>query len=788
MLRALQVKLLRDLVRLWAQVLAIALVMAAGVATLILGAGAYQSLSQTRASYYQANRFADVFANVTRAPKALVPEIEAIPGVVAVEPRITKIALADIEGMVQPAAVLIVSLPDLREPNLNRLYLRTGRMPEAGAPDEIVVGEGFAKAHGFTMGSELHVLLNGIRRKLKVTGVALSPEFIYTLGPGDLIPDERRFGIVWMRENEVASAYGLSGAFSNLAIALLPGASERAVIEAVDGKLARYGGEGAYGRKDQLSHAFLDAELKQLNAMSRVLPPIFLVVAAFLVNMTLSRLIALEREQIGLLKALGYSSWAIARHYIGFVAMIAVIGIIIGFVSGVLLGNGMTILYARFYNFPFLVFSRAPELYIISAAVTVAAAVIGAVRAVNSVAFLPPAVAMSPPAPARFTKMLGGAFDLSRYVTQSSVMVSRHLLHQPWRSGSSVLGMAFAVSILVGSLWSFGSIRYMIEVTFYRSDRQDATISFTSARPYPALYAVQNLPGVTRAEPYRAVSVKISSGHVERRLAIFGKPRQSDLSRVLDSDLRPVRMPETGLMISKALAGILGVKTGETVTVEVMEGDRRVLPLPVSAIVEGYIGLMAFMDIGALNRVLREDAMISGVHVSIDAARQAELFAELKATPSASFIALEKMSLQKFRETLAQNIYTMITVYAVLAAVIAFGVVYNFARISLSEQGREMASLRVLGFSRGEVSSLLLSELAVIVLIAQPLGWAMGYGIGWAMVQAFSSELYRVPFFIGREVYAYASLIVIAAAVASGLVVRRRIDRLDMIAVLKTRE
>ncbi len=788
MIGALNIKLLRDLRRLWAQVLAIALVMAAGVATLILGAGAYQSLSQTRTDYYQQNRFADVFANVTRAPKSMVAEVEAIPGVASAEPRIAKIALADIEGMAQPAAVMIVSLPDFGEPKLNRLYLRSGNPPEAGKTGEILVGDSFAKAHGFTVGSELHVLLNGKRRKLTVTGLALSPEFIYTLGPGDMMPDDRRFGTVWMRESEVAAAYGLSGAFSNLAVALLPGASESAVIEAIDGKLARYGGEGAYGRKDQLSHAFLDAELKQLNAMSRVLPPIFLVVAAFLVNMTLSRLIALEREQIGLLKALGYSSWAIARHYIGFVAMIAVIGILIGYVAGVLLGNGMTILYARFFHFPFLVFSRSPELYIISAAVTVGAAVIGALRAVNSVAFLPPAVAMSPPAPPRFTKALRGIFDLSSFVTQSSVMVARHLLHQPWRSGSSILGAAFAVCILVGSLWSFGSIRHMIDVTFYRADRQDATISFTSFRPYPALHAVRQLPGVTRAEPYRAVSVKLSHGHVERRLAIFGKPRAADLSRVLDSDLRPLHMPETGLMISSSLAGILNVRTGEQVSVELQEGDRRILTLPVSAIAEGYIGLMAYMDIDALNRVLREGPMISGVHVSIDSTLESQLFRELKATPTASFIALQKMSLQKFRETLAQNIYTMITVYAVLAAVIAFGVVYNFARISLSEQGREMASLRVLGFTRGEVSNLLLSELAVIVIIAQPLGWVMGYGIGWAMVQAFASELYRVPFVIGREVYAYASLIVIAAAAVSGFVVRRRIDRLDMIAVLKTRE
>jgi putative ABC transport system permease protein len=787
-MKPLHIKLLRDLQRLWAQALAIALVMAAGVTTLLLGAGAYQSLSQTRADYYGANRFAHVFVNLTRAPKAMVPEIAAIEGIAAAEPRIVKIALADIEGMREPASVMIVSLPGGRQSELNRVYLRTGRLPETGAREEVLVSEGFAKAHGFTTGSSLSVLLNGVQRKLTVSGVAISPEFIYTLGPGDLMPDERRFGVVWMPETTLAAAYNLEGAFSSLSARLLPGASETRAIEKLDEMLARYGGQGAYGRKDQISHAFLDAELKQLESMSRILPPIFLVVAAFLVNMTLSRLIALEREQIGLLKALGYSSWAIARHYIEFVAMIAVVGVAIGFAAGVLLGNGLTVMYARFFNFPFLVFNRQPELYIVAAGITVAAAVLGALKAVGDVAWLPPAVAMAPPAPPLFHRAFGGVFEFGPMVRQSSVMVTRHLLHRPWRTASSILGAAFAVAVLVGSLWSFGSIEYMIDVTFYRSDRQDASISFTDVKPITALYDILHMPGVLRAEPYRAVAAKMKHGHIERRLELTGKPARADLSRVLDASLAPVSLPPWGLVISGALADILKVGTGDMVEVELLEGDRRSLSLPVAAIIESYLGLTASMEIGALNTALGEGQMISGVNVAIDDAEEDTLFATLKKTPQASFIALQKVALQKFRDTLAENISVMITVFAALAGIIAFGVVYNFARISLSEQGRELASLRVLGFTRGEVSSLMLGELAAVVLIAQPLGWLIGYGFAVAMVQGYSTELYRVPFYIGRSVYAYSSLIVIVAAVLSALVVRRRIDNLDMIAVLKTRE
>ena len=785
---ALHIKLLRDLMRLWAQALAIALVMAAGVATLIIAVGAHDSLSQTRANYYETNRFADVFANVTRAPKALVPEIAAIDGVAAVEPRVVKLALTDVEGMAEPGSVMLVSLSDLHPPALNQLYLRSGALPQAGSINEAVVSEGFAKAHGFSEGSTFEILINGARHNVRISGVALSPEFIYTIGPGDLMPDERRFGIVWMSETALAAAYNLNGAFSNIIVKLVPGASEANVIAAMDTLLAPYGGQGAYGRKYQTSFAFLDSELQQLQAMTVVLPPIFLLVAAYLVNMTLSRLVALEREEIGLLKALGYSSWAIARHYIEFVSLIALIGIIIGFGVGIWLGTEVTAIYAKSYSFPFLVFSRNPSLYFIAAAVTLGSAVVGAIKAVRDVAWLPPAVAMSAPLPPAYRRGISDVLETAMRVRQSTVMVSRHLLRWPWRTAGGVLGVAFAVSILVGSLWSFGSITYMIDFTFHLSDRQDASINFLGVEPMAALYETERLPGIIRSEPFRSVGVKISLGHIERRVSILGRPADADLSRVLDADLRRVVMPDAGIVLSKPLADILDAHTGDKVMLDLLEGDRRTMSVPVSAVIEGYLGLTAYMDIAALNRLLGEGNMISGVDVSIDPARQDELFAALKQTPTASFIALHKVAMQRFRATLAQNLAVQITIYVIFAGVIAFGVVYNFARISLSEQGREMASLRVLGFTKAEVSSLLLTELAVVVLLAQPLGWLIGYGFGLAMVKGLSSELYRVPFVIGHDVYAYASIVVVLAAFASGLIVRRRIDRLDMIAVLKTRE
>jgi putative ABC transport system permease protein len=779
-------KVLRDLVRLWAQVLAIALVLAAGVATLILGNGAYASLFETRARYYEDYRFADVFADVTRAPRALLAEIEEIGGVLEAEARIVKLGLLDIDGMKEPGSVQFVSLP-VNGAGLNQLHLRLGRLPDPQSAREIVIDAGFASAQNLAPGDTLPVLMNGQRRDLLITGVALSPEFIYALGPGQMMPDPRRFGIVWSPRASLEAAFDLEGAFSNVVLKLAPGADPDRVIEALDRLTAPYGGTGASPRKDQISHAFLDAELKQLSAMVKVLPPIFLLVAAMLVNMTLSRLITLEREQIGLLKAIGYTSRAVAQHYIEFVLLIAVVGILIGMVAGTWLGVGMAQMYARFFSFPYLVFNRDPQVYGLAAVITMTSAIGGAIYAVRTVVRLPPAVAMAPPAPAIYRQRMGWVRRLVA-MRQTGVMVARHLFRWPFRTASSTLGVAMAVAILVASLWSFGSINYMIDITFFRTDRHDAQVVFGAPEPQRTLFAVRKMPGVLVAEPFRMVSTRISNRQLSKKLGIVGHPAGAELSRVLDADLRPMALPDDGLILSEALADALDVRPGDLVTVEVLEGARPTVTLPVSGISLGFVGLGATMEIGALNRLMGEGALVSGLNLMIDESQETAFYAAAKAAPKTELITVTALMLERFQQTLAENITVMITVYVTLATIIAVGVVYNFARIALSEQGRELASLRVLGFSNREVAGVLFAELAVVVLLAQPVGWLIGYGIGLAMVAAFSSDLYRVPFVMGREVFATASLVVLAAALVSAFAIRGRINNLDMIEVLKTRE
>ena len=774
--------------RLWAQSLAVAFVMAAGVATILIGLGAYNSLSETRSSYYDRAQFADVFAFAARAPKSVAAEIRQLNGVGQVETRIVRAALLDIEGFKLPATGYFISLPASGDGMLNKLHLRSGRLPEPGSLREAAVNESFAKAHGFEIGSQFDANLNGAKRRLTITAIVLSAEFIYALGPGDMMPDDRRFGIIWMREPALAAAFNLEGAFNNVSLRLLKGAVPEDVMQSLDHILKRYGGEGAYGREDQLSHAFLDAELRQLSAMSRIMPPVFLVVTAFLINMVLSRLISLEREQIGLFKAIGYRPIDIAIHYAKLVLLIAGMGIAIGFASGTWLSRGLTLLYSRFFHFPYQIFVASPKLYVIAALVSVVAALIGSMRAVASAAALPPAIAMQPPAPPSYKRFWSGRLQPLKYLSQLTIMVLRHIFRWPLRSLFTTLGISLSIALLVSSLFSVGAINHMIDVTFDRIDRQDATFAFGEVRPAQALQEVARLPGVLEAEPYRAAEAKLSNGHYTKRVAILGKPDAMDLSRVLNLALEPVKLPKSGLVLGDTLANSLHLQRGDTVHIEFLGRSRFEVDVPVVDIIQSYIGLMAFMDIQAMNQLLGESPSISGVHVLLDPAQSDKFLAKVKEQPTLSALALQRISLAKFQETIAENINIQIAVYVGLATIIAFGVVYNGARIQFAERARELASLRVLGFTEYEVSRLLLLEFALLTLAAMPIGWAVGYGLALALVKGFQSDLYRLPFIMLRSTYAYSALIVMAAVAISALVVRRRVNRLDLVSVLKTRD
>ncbi len=785
---ALDRKLVRDFRRLWAQALAIALVAAAGVMTLLVGIGTYRALYDTRAAYYDRYAFADVFATAVRVPNSLLGRIEDIPGVSIADARVQATAILDIPGLVEPASGQVLSIPNQGQPRLNRLVIMDGALPQPGRSDAVAISQAFAQANHFKPGDTFSATMDGVKRTLTISGIVLSPEYIYSIGPGQLVPDNHRFGIIWMRYDEASAIFGLKGAFNSLTLKLARGASEKAVIEQVDTLLKPYGGTGAYGRAQQVSYAFLDSELIQLEGMSAVLPPIFLGVAAFLVNMTLARLVALEREQIGLLKALGYGPVAIAWHYVKLSLLIASAGVAIGWVAGAWATRGMAVVYAEYYKFPFLLFQISPDTYAISGIAAFAAAVLGSIQAVLSAARLSPAVAMAPPAPTVYRRFILDTIGVTRFLPQGVNMALRSMMRRPVRAFLTLFGISLSTGLVVSGLFSEDSLDYMLNAQYFHAQREQATLIFSHPVTSGGLESVARLPGVIKIEPMRYVPVKFYHGLHSRLGSIEGKPNNADLNRVIDQNLDPVALPPDGLALSTAMANLLDARVGDKVEAHLLDGSGKVLILPVTDIVQQFVGLGADMEINALNRALGQPDYADGAYLMIDTSKTDALYKAVKATPGIASITLSRVALKQLRDLLSENLGFSRSIFVTLAVIIVFGVVYNTARIQLSEQARELASLRVLGFTKFEVSIVLLTEVAILTVLSLPLGWLVGYGASAAMMTGISSELFTFPLVISRASYAWATMVTLIAALVSAFIVQRRIAGLDMIAVLKTRD
>lgn len=784
-MKRLDLKLLRDLWTLKSQVLAIALVMASGVAMLIMSLSMVSSLQGTQQSYYDDYRFAQVFTRLKRAPDALAVRLATIPGVAQVQTRVVVDVTLDLPGMPMPAVGRLLSLDADPRAGLNRPHLRRGRFPERYALHEALVSEAFAAAHGLEPGDQLRAIINGRLQTLRLVGVAISPEYVYQLRPGEFIPDDRRFGVFWLDRLQLASAYGLQGAFNDIALTLTRDAVERDVLDALDRLTAPFGGQGAHGRSEQMSHRLLTDEFSQLRAMATIPPAIFLAVTAFLLNVVISRLVRTQREQIAVLKAFGYTTADVGLHYFKLVSVLTVIGLVLGVAAGTWLGRDMAAMYARYFRFPRLGFQLDPAVVAWSAVICTGAALVGAAAAVRRAMRLPPAEGMRPEEPAHYRPLLIERLGWQRFVGRIPRMILRQLERKPVSAALSVLGIALAIAIVVLGSFVRDIVDFMVDLQFYGIQRYDTSVTLVEPAASGAMAGFRQLPGVLAAEPFRSVPVRIRFGHLSRRLGLLGLPADAGLLRLLDVDWRETPLSPAGLVVSRALADLLRARPGDVVSVEVMEGQRPTMELPIVRLVEDVAGTSAYLELAVLNRLLGESGVVSGAFLRVDPAAEPGLYAALKAAPRVAVVGTKTAALAAFRELMAENLLRMRLINVIFAGIIAFGVVYNAARISLAERSRELATLRVIGFGRDEISLIFLGEIAIVTLLAIPLGLLLGYAFAALAVVALATESYRFPLVVNLSTYAFAVATVVGAALLSGLVVRRRLDRLDLLAVLK---
>ncbi|HWB46864.1 MAG TPA: FtsX-like permease family protein [Hyphomicrobiaceae bacterium] len=778
----------RDLWAMRTQVLSIALLIAAGIAVFVMSVSNYFALVGAMDAHYRNERFADLFASVKRAPVSLAERIREIDGAGMVEPRVSQAVRVVREDSELPISGRIISIPSSDQPLLNRLYLTGGRWVDPTQPDEVIINAAYAEARGVRPGDAIDVVLSGRLESFRVAGVALSPEFVFATRSALPLPDDRNFVILWASQEVVAAAFDMKGAFNDLVMTLAPGANKAAVVEEIDSLLAPYGGIGAYDRRELPSNRLLEDELAEQETLSIVMPAIFFGIAAFLLHVVLGRLVEAQREQIASLKALGFSKLPIALHYFKFVTAIALLGAGIGLVLGRWFAVVVIDSYRAFFRFPVLEASLDPWIAAVSVLAAILVANAAAAVAVYRIASLPPAEAMRPQVPAvtALARHIGAMSESG--IPMSYLMALRTIVGRPIRTLLTISGIALAVPLVLFGLFWFDAITHMIDVAFGRIERGDAFVTFSTPVSARALYELKSVPGVMLAEGQRIVPVRLVAGHRTYRTSLVGLSDNSELKVLRDPALAPIEIPPDGLMLSRALAETLDLHIGDSVTVEVQEAKRPVLHLPVVKLSEDILGFSATMDLAALNRLLREDDLVNAAALKLDPTASHLTWQRIQAKPKIEASSVKALWLTLFDETIAGMLVVGALILAGFGLLIAVGVVYNSARVAFQERAWELASLRILGFTRAEVALILLSELVFELIVAIPIGLLVGYGLIKMIVSLRIRESFQVPVVIEPASYAIAALVVLAAAAASAFVVRRRIDTLDLVSVLKTRD
>jgi putative ABC transport system permease protein len=469
--------------------------------------------------------------------------------------------------------------------------------------------------------------------------------------------------------------------------------------------------------------------------------------------------------------------------------VIVLLGSFAGVGLGAWLADAMLDLYGQFFRLPMMRSRIDLPVAINAILASFIAAVAGIGFAVRAAVTLPPAEAMRPPSPTRYHASPVERIPGLRRIRQTTMMVFREIWRRPLRTILSAAGIAFALAIII--LGRFGRDAHgpIIDLQFGRQQREDITVSFTEEVDDRALGYLGHLPGVDQVDGYRATPVRFRSGPRWRDSIIIGLSPESHLRRLFNRQFRPVQIPRDGILITDVLASILGVKPGDMVEVELKEGDRGTRWVPISGTIDEAFGLQGYMQKSSLHQLLREEPTITTALLRVDPGWEAELHHRLTDIPMVQSIHRKRTLLEKFEAQTRRTMQVITLILTLFATAIAVAVVYNNARVSLSVRSRDLATLRVIGFTRTEISAILLGEQAVQVVLGIPFGLVLGtLGAKALIALQADPEQFRLPMLISSQTYAFSVVVILASAALSALLVRRKLDTLDLIGVLKTRE
>ena len=780
--------MLRDLWILRSQTLTIATLIICGISLLVASWSAHGSLQTARDNYYKNYFFADVFADFTRASTHVLSKIEKINGVQSVNPRIVANGLISIVGHVDPSLGRFISIPSGKQPYLNRLHLRQGRLPVAGIELEAVVHEGFAKANKIAAGDTITAVINGHNVTIRIVGIGISPEYIYALGSSIPLPDDLHFGIFWAPLERLQKLTDLRDSYNSVVLSLSKEASIPQVVSAMDQLLKEYGSFGAYARDRQISNMFLEDEIAEQKVTAVFVPTIFLAIATFLVNIVASRLVSMHRAQIAALKAMGYTRWEVSAHYLKLIFMMTLTGTIPGIAIGAGLGRWMSNLYASYFRFPELNFAVSIGAASLGLVAGILPGILGAWSGIYSAFSLAPAEAMRPQSPPAFHASLFEKLAIHKWLGAREKMIVRNIFFKPFRLILSLFSLSTALAIVVtASSWS-DMIDYLLKTQFQTIQREDVSVTMLSPRSSSIIREILSLPGVIAAEGLRVVPIRLRFQHHKREIALTGWPENISMRQRLDKDLHFIPLPEDGILLSRFFADHWNMKPGDTVEVEPIEGAKKIHAVVVRGFVNDLIGISASMRIEELWQLLGEEQAFNQIMIKADPLRIKDLYKDLTKIPQISSVLLKESIYHGFRESFGQIIQVSTGILIVASLLIALGIIYNSLRISFSERSWELASLRILGFRRGSISAVLLVEVSILVVLSLAPGCFLGLGLTHLSIGMIRSESFGFPIVIQPATYAKGILAIFIAFICSSWNVHRMVGRLNPADALKARD
>lgn len=789
-------KLLRTIRTTRGQFLAVSVVVLVGITVYISMSTVSYNMSRSRDIFYSDNNFADYYFQVIKAPEGVIKQVESVPGVSRATGRIQKdVPVIGKNG--ERATARLTSYPLPMNTEVNRLQLLSGRLfdkyPEGGDA-EVLLDPQYASANRLSPGDTVTVVAEGRQVLLTVTGTATAPEFIYPMkDTASLIPEPGNFGIFMVPHNQVQQILNLSGQINQVVIKLSPGVDEKVVAEQIDGILEPYGRLASYPRKQQLSDAVLSGELDQLRMMSRFLPSIFLGIAALIEFVMLGRMVKSQRSQIGTMKAIGYNNFQIMWHYTSYALLVGMLGALLGSIAGVMLASSLSLLYAQFFNLPEVVSGASGQSLLYGFALSLSAGAVAGLTASRGVLNVQPAESMQPEAP----KGSGNIFLESwawfwRRLDTAWKMGLRTIMRNRLRSAITLLGVVFATGMMIVAFFFQDTVNVMIDEYF--TQKYDYFVRFNGPVREPALLDITRLDGVTRAEPVFEVPVKLHFEGRSQEELLIGLPHDTKMQRLASETGSPLQLPDSGLLISSSTARKLQARVGDEVQVETLLplGPTRRSTVRIMGVNQQFVGGMSYLTLAEANRIMHDNRLISGAMLKIDMGRASLVEAELNDMTGVSSILSRRAEMESFTSQM-DYMYFFVAIMVSFAILLGFAIVYNASIISFAERRRELASLRVMGFTVQEVSGLLLKENLLQTLLGVALGLPFGRLLADYYIQAMmtSSDLYSTYTFklvIYPTTYFLSALGGVFFIMAAYRLAVRGVKTLDLVEVLKTRD